>query len=159
MMNRPRPVIFFPILRANKTRLLTWTERVDMLQCNLFGCINWKIYLHLIILFSVLICLCGLPYVVNFAVAYKMLFAVTMQCSVLYFRYQNHIIPLAVWSFIPCIHCLEYIVTYRRVRVTIMTGSSWDDWIYWHFVYNLLITLSYNAIAILHTFSSPLHTH
>jgi hypothetical protein len=27
-------------------------------------------------------------------------------------------------------------VTCRRVRVTIMTGSSLDDWIYWHFGYN-----------------------
>jgi hypothetical protein len=31
----------------------------------------------------------------------------------------------------------NHIVTYRRVRVTIMTGSSSDDWFYWHFGYNL----------------------
>jgi hypothetical protein len=29
------------------------------------------------------------------------------------------------------------IVTCRRVGVTIMTGSSLDDWIYWHFGYTL----------------------
>jgi hypothetical protein len=28
------------------------------------------------------------------------------------------------------------IVTCRRVRVTIMTGSSSDDWIYWYIGYN-----------------------
>jgi hypothetical protein len=32
---------------------------------------------------------------------------------------------------------LYYIVTCRRVHVTIMTGSSSDDWIYWHVGYNL----------------------
>jgi hypothetical protein len=32
-----------------------------------------------------------------------------------------------------------------------MTGSSSDDWIYWHFGYNLLIALNYNDIAILNT--------
>jgi hypothetical protein len=39
----------------------------------------------------------------------------------------------------PCIllfilSCIR-IVTCRRVRVTIMTGSNSDDWIYWHFGY------------------------
>jgi hypothetical protein len=29
------------------------------------------------------------------------------------------------------------IVTCRRVRMTIMTGYRADDWIYWHFSYNL----------------------
>jgi hypothetical protein len=28
-------------------------------------------------------------------------------------------------------------VTCRRVRMTKMMGSSSDDWIYWHFGYNL----------------------
>jgi hypothetical protein len=45
------------------------------------------------------------------------------------------------------------------VRVTKITGSRSDDWIYWHVGYNLLITLNYNSIAILHTFSLPLYTH
>jgi hypothetical protein len=44
--------------------------------------------------------------------------------------------------------------------VTLITGSTSDDWIYWHFGYNLsLITINttrtykpYSAIADLHTF-------
>jgi hypothetical protein len=31
----------------------------------------------------------------------------------------------------------KHIVTYRVVCVTKLTGSSSDDWIYWHFGYNL----------------------
>jgi hypothetical protein len=26
----------------------------------------------------------------------------------------------------------DFIVTRRRVRVAKITGSSWDDWIYWY---------------------------
>jgi hypothetical protein len=52
------------------------------------------------------------------------------------------------------------IITCRLVRVTLMMGSSLDDWILLVLrLQILLITISYNAIAILHTFSSPLHTH
>jgi hypothetical protein len=36
-------------------------------------------------------------------------------------------------NFIPKLN----IVTRRRVNVMIITGSSSDDWIYWHFGYNL----------------------
>jgi hypothetical protein len=45
------------------------------------------------------------------------------------------------------------------VRVTKIMGPRSDDFIYLHFGYNLLIALNYKAIAILHTVSSPLHTH
>jgi hypothetical protein len=46
----------------------------------------------------------------------------------------------------------DTIVTCRGVRVTTITGSSSDDWIYWQLGYTLLITLKYSAIADLHDF-------
>jgi hypothetical protein len=54
-----------------------------------------------------------------------------------------------------------YIVTCRGggERVTKITGSRSNVWICWHFDYKFFITLYYNAIAILHTFTSPLRTH
>jgi hypothetical protein len=46
------------------------------------------------------------------------------------------------------------------VCVTKITVSSSDDWIYWHFGYNLYLNyIEYSAIADLHTFLLPLHTH
>jgi hypothetical protein len=46
----------------------------------------------------------------------------------------------------------EIIVTCRSVRVTKIMRSGSDDWLHWHFgLQVLLITLSYNAIAILHS--------
>jgi hypothetical protein len=59
------------------------------------------------------------------------------------------------------------IVTCRRVLVTVITRSSSDDWIYWHFGYNLsqiqliqLVLTSHTALSLIYTLSSsPLHTH
>jgi hypothetical protein len=44
------------------------------------------------------------------------------------------------------------------VRVTKITASGFDYWIYRHRVQILFIALNYNAVAILYTLSSPLHT-
>jgi hypothetical protein len=52
------------------------------------------------------------------------------------------------------------IVTCKVVLVTIMMGSSSDDWIVlalW--LQSLLVTLNHDAIVVPHTFSSPLHMH
>jgi hypothetical protein len=43
--------------------------------------------------------------------------------------------------------------------MTIITGSSSDDWIYWHFGYSLSIAIN-TALSMIYTiYSSPLHTH
>jgi hypothetical protein len=41
-----------------------------------------------------------------------------------------------LWDF-PCVYVCTDIVTCTVVRMTKMMGSSSDDWIYWHFGYNL----------------------
>jgi hypothetical protein len=59
------------------------------------------------------------------------------------------------------------VVTCRRVHVAIVTGSTSDDWIYWHFGYNLswlqliqLVLTNHTALSLIYTLSSsPLHTH
>jgi hypothetical protein len=38
-------------------------------------------------------------------------------------------------------------------------GFGLDDSIYWHLIHSTRDYRLYNAIADLHTFSSPLHTH
>jgi hypothetical protein len=54
----------------------------------------------------------------------------------------------------------SYIITCRGVCVTYKTGFGLDDWIYCTlYIYTVRDYRQYSATAILHTFSSPLHTH
>jgi hypothetical protein len=64
-----------------------------------------------------------------------------------------HLYNLVLYATVSIVMC-------RVLLVTIMTGSSSDDWILLTLhLQVVLITLNYNAIALLHTFSSPLHMH
>jgi hypothetical protein len=50
----------------------------------------------------------------------------------------GHLVHEDVQAFVWALACnLLNIVTCRGVRVTKKTGSSSDDWIYWHFGYSL----------------------
>jgi hypothetical protein len=51
---------------------------------------------------------------------------------------------------------LVNIVMCRSVRLTKIAGSSSDDWIYWHFGYNLSLITINTALSLIYT---PLHKH
>jgi hypothetical protein len=61
------------------------------------------------------------------------MYIVRLSREICWKMYSFHIADCSVDSF----EILLHIVTCRMVRVMIMTGSSSDDWIYWHFDYNL----------------------
>jgi hypothetical protein len=54
---------------------------------------------------------------------------------------------------------VENIVTCRVARVTRMTGSSLDDWIYWHFGYKLFQLHSITALSLVSHFIIYCYTH
>jgi hypothetical protein len=62
-------------------------------------------------------------------------FAIYLYLNIMGHLINSYLFPFSVVG--------EYIGTCRRVRVTVMTGSISDDWIYWHFV---TISLNYNQL-------------